>query len=357
MEKNNREKNRAILVTFILGIISFLILLVLIRYTKAEIGPQYHLAWDPNPPEEAVEGYKIYWRYDNETEAYDGTRSMDVGRVYLYRIIDLEGLYSTVIEAEEMQHSTGGMHGPDAWNLWGNGELWEDHYFHGVFCTVEIRARGQLANGIGPEMELMIDNETIGKVFVNNIDYQVFEFLEVNISEGDHRITIRYQNDLYDPDNGLDRNLIVDKIIIIHQTPFNTEADKVWFVATAYDGYQHESSFSQEAILDTVPDIPPEKPIIRKEGQNIVWDLNTEPDFSHYIFHVRIENGDYIVHINIGKDTVITDSQIRMLQLTAGLNYLFSITAVDTAGLESDHSNEILEAPPSPPVLKIEEIK
>lgn len=46
----------------------------------------------------------------------------------------------------------------DYWYLWENGTMNEDIYFAypGSYCF-EIIAKGDLAYGVGPEMELLID--------------------------------------------------------------------------------------------------------------------------------------------------------------------------------------------------------
>jgi fibronectin type 3 domain-containing protein len=67
------------------------------------------------------------------------------------------------------------------------------------------------------------------------------------------------------------------------------------------------------------------------------WDANSEPDLSHYIVYWGAASRSYNVNSgNIGsvttyKYTLPDDDKV----------YYFAVTAVDTAGLESDYSNEV----------------
>jgi len=77
----------------------------------------------------------------------------------------------------------------------------------------EIIAKGRLVDDIGPEMGLIIDGEIKDSVFVNTTTYETFTF-DVEVSEGTHEFAIGFYNDYWDPDEGIDRNLYVDKTIL-----------------------------------------------------------------------------------------------------------------------------------------------
>jgi hypothetical protein len=124
------------------------------------------------------------------------------------------GSFSTAVEAEEMSyHANGGQSG-DSWILYMNGTMEEDVYFpaDGTY-RFDIIAKADLAYSIGPEMELIVDGETRGSIFVNSTTPQSYTF-NVEVSEGTHEIAIGFYNDYYDASAGIDRNLYVDKIVI-----------------------------------------------------------------------------------------------------------------------------------------------
>lgn len=80
----------------------------------------------------------------------------------------------------------------------------------------------------------------------------------------------------------------------------------------------------------------------------LTWDANSEPDLSHYIVYWGTETGKYTQNSgNVGLVTIYT-----VPKLPDG-KYFFAVTAVDTAGLESDYSNEVNTVinitPPKPP--------
>jgi hypothetical protein len=79
--------------------------------------------------------------------------------------------------------------------------------------SIEITAKADIAHGVGPEMELLIDGQHKGSVFVNTDTPQIYTF-EVEVSAGTHELTIAFDNDYFDPATGIDRNLYVDKIAI-----------------------------------------------------------------------------------------------------------------------------------------------
>ena len=205
---------------------------------------QVGMTWDPSSG--SVTGYKVH--YGSSSENYD--HSVDVGNytsctisglqegetyyfsATAYNAVD-ESNFSEelaykipaggsggggnnipmVIEAEEMSYHANGAQIGDYWLLWSAGTMNEDVDFPatGIY-HFEIAAKGDLALGVGPEMELLIDGQSKGTVFVNTNTSAVFTF-KVEVSAGWHEVAIGFNNDYYDP-AGIDRNLYVDKITI-----------------------------------------------------------------------------------------------------------------------------------------------
>src|SRR5437016_6295513 len=71
-------------------------------------------------------------------------------------------------------------------------------------------------------------------------------------------------------------------------------------------------------------------------GVPLAWDPNPEPDIAGYILYCGTASGTYTNSIDVGNvDTAGVSG------LFNGLTYFFVVTAYNTAGLESDPSNEI----------------
>ena len=138
-------------------------------------------------------------------------------------------IYGTgiIIEAEEMSNHDNGAQREEFWCLWANGVMSEQVNFPytGVYRFV-INAKGLLAYGIGPEMELIIDGVIKRTVFVNSEIPAVYMF-NVALTKGNHEFAIGFHNDFYESSTGIDRNLYVDKTIITLLSATNTTTTSI----------------------------------------------------------------------------------------------------------------------------------
>jgi fibronectin type 3 domain-containing protein len=66
------------------------------------------------------------------------------------------------------------------------------------------------------------------------------------------------------------------------------------------------------------------------------WNANTESDLAGYKLHYGLASGDYAQTVDVGKQT-----QYTLGELSEGATYYLALTAYNTAGLESDYSNEV----------------
>ena len=66
------------------------------------------------------------------------------------------------------------------------------------------------------------------------------------------------------------------------------------------------------------------------------WDPNTDPEVTGAIVYYGNASRNYPYHTNLGN---VTRATVNGLQ--AGLTYYFAGTATNSAGLESDYSNEV----------------
>ena len=74
----------------------------------------------------------------------------------------------------------------------------------------------------------------------------------------------------------------------------------------------------------------------------LVWDPNTEPDLEGYKCYYGLINGDYEYTVVIGNETIC-----NVTDLKPGETYCFAVTAYNTAGLESDYSEELTYTVPT----------
>ena len=206
------------------------------------------IGWDP--PAGSVAGYKIH--YGTATRNYDFSvdlgnfdsctiSGLSEGQMYFfaatsYNADNIESAlskelaytvpsggtgsnedgYNTeiVIEAENMSFHANGTQKGENWLLWSNGTISEEVDFteSGIY-RFEILAKGDLAQGVGPEMQFVIDGEIKDSIFVNTNQSQIYIF-DIEVSAGTHEIAVGFKNDLYDPARGIDRNLYVNNIVI-----------------------------------------------------------------------------------------------------------------------------------------------
>jgi fibronectin type 3 domain-containing protein len=69
---------------------------------------------------------------------------------------------------------------------------------------------------------------------------------------------------------------------------------------------------------------------------SLAWDANTEPDIAGYRIHYGLGSRNYDQILDVGNTTTCV-----VTGLVEGQTYFFAATAVDTAGTESDFSNEV----------------
>jgi hypothetical protein len=98
------------------------------------------------------------------------------------------------------------------WEIWANGYIEAPANFpnDGKYRFV-IDARGQLAQGIAPDMELRIDQQPVQKVSVPASSWTSY-VIDADVKAGSHKVAIAFTNDYYNPPE--DRNLFVDKVAI-----------------------------------------------------------------------------------------------------------------------------------------------
>lgn len=118
-------------------------------------------------------------------------------------------------EAEDegaVTHEVGGSTG-DGWMLWSNGAASATVNIDDA-GTWELSARlqGYQAGDEDVRAAFVVDGFSVGDVVVSS-SYPTWEehAVELQLTRGVHSVGVAFLNDYYDPDNGQDRNLVVDR--------------------------------------------------------------------------------------------------------------------------------------------------
>src|SRR5215469_13459156 len=72
------------------------------------------------------------------------------------------------------------------------------------------------------------------------------------------------------------------------------------------------------------------------QSVTLAWNPSSGPNLAGYRVHEGTVSGTYTKTIDVGNSTTAT-----ILGLTAGVTYYFVVTAYNTTGVESTHSNQI----------------
>lgn len=136
--------------------------------------------------------------------------------------------YTERIEAESADAvaTTGGVSGSSRYNLWSNGTLsvtFELPYA-GLYTVRTLVSGTACEDGLGAEMELRVDGETItGQSVLDPEEVSA----DITLSAGSHVVSVAFTNDCYEPDLGLDRNLLIDWIEIAGGIDLGTSSQQV----------------------------------------------------------------------------------------------------------------------------------
>ncbi len=132
-----------------------------------------------------------------------------------------------------------------------------------------------------------------------------------------------------------------------------TNGTTYYFRVTAVNSAGYESDYSSE-VAATPAAIPPHnlRAIPGNTQVFLSWDQDTELNFLRYrIYSDEVHNPSILIDSTTGG---MSDTTKVINGLTNGITYYFRVTAVDSAGFESDYSNEVA-ATPCPPVFTVDD--
>ncbi len=202
---------------------------------------------------------------------------------------------TVIVEAETMTLNAGGGPSGSEMMILSNGMIQSNvtipsaGYYH-----IDVIARGDIAQGVGPVMDVRVDNVGICAVTATSSPV-TYSIGTLPLTAGIHTLTIAFTNDFYD--GVMDRNLIVDK-----------------------------TTFSFTMVSSTQ---------VTQGKWKLEWDPNVETDLAGY----RVYRMEQIGYVLVGSTTVPTYQDITAL---SGHTYNYVVTAYDTSMNESCHSNMVV---------------
>ena len=135
-------------------------------------------------------------------------------------IVDTPPSSTVTVEAEAMMPSAGsGQAATGGYLLYTNGTLTTTFNAPGTGpYDITVRAYASLAGGVGADMTLVVDGQTLKTWSVTNVAPYAAQpvFTIPNLTGGMHAVSIGFSNDANI--NGMDRNLWVDNVRIVGPT-------------------------------------------------------------------------------------------------------------------------------------------
>lgn len=142
------------------------------------------------------------------------------------------------IEAEAIGSDVGAECCGGFWNLNSNGtiEVPVDAEVDGDY-TVVVRAAGQAGAGPAPNMVVSLDGAEQASFDVTGTAEAAEDHtFDVTLSAGAHVVTVEFTNDTFDPDMGIDTNLLVDYVDVLPPAGEGGVFDQLVQCAEAEDG-------------------------------------------------------------------------------------------------------------------------
>jgi len=157
------------------------------------------------------------------TIQYQDGRWMDQDGTHAFKVTAAPKPWSAMQEAEAFPTKTAGGRGSEAaasggahWNLWSNGHIQSSYNVPaGATYTLDVVAKGSVAGGVWPQMQVTVDGKVVWTGYVTSSNYLTYS-LKLPLSTGSHTVRVAYLNDAVI--NGQDRNLLVDKVTITAPT-------------------------------------------------------------------------------------------------------------------------------------------
>ena len=108
----------------------------------------------------------------------------------------------------------------------------------GLYTIRTLVSGTTCSDGIGAQMELRLDGETVAE---DEVEDPVEVTAEVETSAGTHIVSVAFSNDCYEPDDGFDRNLYIDWIEVSGGVDLGTTSQSVEEMGTWVERFVSEA--------------------------------------------------------------------------------------------------------------------
>jgi hypothetical protein len=125
------------------------------------------------------------------------------------------GTTGVTYEAEAMEHTAGNEY-EGGWNLHSTGYAWFTHSFDAGSTEMVVTAAAQLGFG-PPNMRVTVAGDEVFNGPVSEEDWSDYPMTVTRPAAGNAEVRIYFTNDLYLPQDGVDRNLLLDKAVVLEE--------------------------------------------------------------------------------------------------------------------------------------------
>ncbi len=156
--------------------------------------------------------FSVAGNYVLRLTASDGTASVSDNVVMTVQP-GVVPVVPVILESEAMLTKTTGTRTTSGWLIWTNGYLGQEVKFPGPAArpyTIKVIARGDVAAGVWPNMQVRIDQRAVASVSVTSSSWTTYT-VTTEIAEGTHQLAVVFTNDFYQAGVG-NRNLEVDTV-------------------------------------------------------------------------------------------------------------------------------------------------
>lgn len=271
-------------------------------------------------------------------------RTIIIGYLILFAIVGVHAATVATYEAEDMAIvGASGAHRPVSDGVDGVVLLGENTFeFNATFVsnsqTIELIAKGNYAGLAWPLMTIKIDGVFHENIQVDSSSWKKFTIAS-KVALGTHKVEISFINDFYEGTPETDRNLYLDKVIIIEDA--GRKVGLAWDANTEPDLTGYKIYYGQGSRFNSSPMIIEKWCEARRSNYSECiekWQKicanNTTTEVLDTSCHSKLFGYDTVV--DVGNVTAYTVTGLK-----EGKGYYFAATAYDEDGDESTFSEEL----------------
>lgn len=230
-------------------------------------------------------------------------------------IVDTPPASTATVEAEAMMPSAGsGQAATGGYLLFTNGTLTTSFTAPGTGAyDVTVRAYASLAGGVGANMDLIVDGQTVKTWVVTNVSPYAAQpvFTIPNLTGGSHVISVGFSNDANI--NGMDRNLWVDNVKLVGPTGAGTGTARETAAKASIDKLYQRMFYRSASAAELT------------STYTLLKDLTafgTLPDSWTGVCEALVQHPDFLFTLAPSYETVNAADRAKLLQVKLALDLL-----------------------------------